>query len=507
MKMSIKPSNQEALVFAFKYAVSGFLVIAIALSAGCAVIPSRSSATVQPQPPTEAPYATAQNAATVTAAALEGYYATVQAETQTAIEARATVSPFPTALPAKVIQGWPAVATGERDGLTLTVQLPKDSYLAGEGGLAEVEIGNDGPETVFILGNGRDPSSLVLLDELGQQPDPWPFSFASRLMGGPRYMQKLVPGDVLAKTIQFQIPSTAHDLSSQDLYVWAETRFSRLMNSEGPDNLWMRLEAGPLKLGVYLPDRAHHLNVNWQVDRNGWRLTIKDGNGQVPAGKIWGEIGLASANTLCTGPLPNHHPAPGMWTSSWSEFSLPPIPAKAEEITGGWVAAEGYVTATFLQTLPGDGDAGQMLGWSYHGPQRENYATLKAAQAAVSFPLFGLSPALDGSTLQNVRIERCCGKEPTQITAEQQVKMPNGDWVALTQMAPSGNYASAGWGIARYDSEARQFNIHGTTGYAIERFGWWYLDWKVGQMGLELRAPVNRSLTELGSIARKISTQ
>ncbi len=126
---------------------------------------------------------------------------------------------------------------------------------------------------------------------------------------------------------------------------------------------------------------------------------------------------------------------------------------------------------------------------------------------ALSFPLLGLSPVLVGSTLQNVRIERCCGKEPTEITVDPQVKMPDGTWIVLTQMAPSGTYASAGWGIARYDWEARQFDIHGTTGYAIERFGWWYLDWKVGQMGLELRAPVNLSLTELVSIALKISNQ
>lgn len=477
-------------------------VLVVVLGAAMACSPPS-----QQKAPTEAPSATAKSAATVTAAALEGYYATVQAQTQTAIQARATASPFPTALLPTVMHGWPASARGQRDGLILTVRLPKDTYLAGEGGLADVEIRNNGPETVFINGSGTDLASLALVDQFGEEPDPWPFSFAGHLIGGPPYMQKLVPGDVLTKTIQFQIPPAAHNSLPRDLYLWAETSFSRLESSEGPDNLWMRLEAGPLRLVVYLPDRAHHLSVDWQVDRNQWRLSVKDGNGQVPTGKIWGEIGLASANTLCAGPLPNHHPAPAIWTSSWSEFSLPPIPANAEEITGGWVAAGGYVTATFLRILPGEGDAGQMLGWSYPGPQRDNYTTLKAAQAAVSFPLFGLSPVLDGSTLQNVRIERCCGKEPTEITVDQQVKMPDGTWIVLTQMAPSGNYASAGWGIARYDWEARQLDIHGTTGYAIERFGWWYLDWKVGQMGLELRAPVNLSLTELVSIARKISTQ
>ena len=480
-----------------KYPLRMALACALCLASACRPAAAQS--------PSEAPTATAEAEATVTPAAVEGYYATIQAETQTAIEARATASPFPTALPAKVIQGWPAVATGQRDGLTLTVRLPKDSYWAGEGGLAEVEIRNDGPETVFILGNGRDLASMALLDQLGQQPDLWPFSFASRLTGGPRYMQKLVPGDVLAKTIQFQIPPTARDLSSQDLYLWAETRFSRLMNSEGPDNLWMRLEAGPLKLGVYLPDRAHHLNVNWQVDRNQWRLSVKSATGQVPSGKMWGEIGIASSNMLSAGPLRGHQPEPGTWTGSWFESSVPPIPDSAQEITGGWVAAEGYVTAVFFGTLPGEGDARQMSGLSYPGPQRQDFSTLNAAQRLVNFHLFALSPLLSGSMLKNVRIERCCGKELTQITAEQQVRMPGGGWIALMQMAPSGDYASAGWGIARYDWEAHQLAIHGETAYAIERFGWWYLDWKVGQMGLELRAPTNMSLTDVLSIARRLS--
>ena len=129
-----------------------------------------------PQPPTEAPTATTNPEATATAAALRADYATLQAQTQTAIEAWATASPFPTALPAKVIQGWPAVATGQRDGSTLTVRLPKDLYWAGEGGLADVEIRNSGPESVFINGSGTDLALLALVDQLGQQPDLWPFS-------------------------------------------------------------------------------------------------------------------------------------------------------------------------------------------------------------------------------------------------------------------------------------------------------------------------------------------
>ncbi len=63
---------------------------------------------VHSEPATDAPSMIAEPSATAAVAALEGYYATVQTETQTAIEARATASPFPTTLSANVIQGWPS---------------------------------------------------------------------------------------------------------------------------------------------------------------------------------------------------------------------------------------------------------------------------------------------------------------------------------------------------------------------------------------------------------------
>ncbi len=469
-----------------------------------ACVPIRSSLSTSPQPPTEAPAATLSHLQpTESVAVPEGFYATRQAGSQATIEARATAFPFPAARPGTVVQGWPSSALGQRDGLELEVRLPKDSYLAGEGGLAEVEIRNNGPETVFVNGSGIDLASLALIDERGRQPDPWPPSFSRYLTGGPPYLQKLVPGDVLDKTLQFQVPPLQQNPPSH-LFLWAETRFSRPEpgNPEGADNLWLRLEAGPIDLNVTTPDPSKYLRVDWRLDRTGWHLGVKNAADRVPPGPFWGEIGAASPNSLCSGPLHGEQSAPGAWAGSWNEYSLP---VGSQIIAEGWIATDGYVTAVFIQTLPGEGDAGQMLGLYDLGPKRENFSTLGAAQATLDFPILALSPFVIGSTLENVQVERCCGKNPDQTSVEQQVELSSGVWLVLTQIVPSTNYESAGWGQARYDQEARQVEVRGQTGYAIQRFGWWYLDWKVGQMGFELRAPAAwLSIDDLSGIANRL---
>ncbi len=474
--------------------LTGAFILCILLVEGCSTAPAAPS----PAPTLEI------LPATVTAAALEGFYATRQAHYQATIEARATASPFPTALPATLVQGQPSSARGQREGLILEVHLPKDSYLAGEGGLAEVKIHNVGPETVFITGNGSELASLELLDERGRRPDVWPFSF-TRNLPGPAYLQKLVPGDVLTKTLQFQVPpSEQHPLSL--LYFWAEIRFSRptLDNPEGPDNLWLRLEAGPIKLNITPPNSSDYLNVDWMVDRHGWHLSVKSPKGQIPSDRFWGEIGAASSNSVCGGPLRGKQPGPGEWAGSWQECSLA---EGSQIIAGGWIATEGYVTEEFSSTLPGKGNVRQILGLSASEPKRKDFSSVKDAQAAVDFPIFGLAPLLSNSTLENVQIEKCCGKELTSTSVEQQVKLPDGNWMVLTEtVAPT--YANAGWGVARYDWEALQADVRGQTAYAIQRFGWWYLDWKVGETGFELRTPASGlSLADLLTLARQLGAQ
>jgi hypothetical protein len=57
-------------------------------------------------------------------------------------------------------------------------------------------------------------------------------------------------------------------------------------------------------------------------------------------------------------------------------------------------------------------------------------------------------------------------------------------------MVSSERYDGAGWGQARYAPEARPASVVQATGYVIQRFGWWVLDWKVDNVGFELRAPL-----------------
>lgn len=488
-----------------KYSHRILIVLLLCLAVACAPVQFSPNHPVSPQPPTEAPIETADPYATATIVAPEGFYATQQAQSQATIAARATASPFPTAVPGSVVQGQPASALGQRGGLFLEVRLPKDSYLAGEGGLAEVEIRNNSPETVFIYGNGNDLASLELIDEQGRQPEAWPFSFALHRPGLP-YLQKLASGDVLTKTLQFQVPPSEQNPPPL-FYLWAETRFSRPAPDypEGPDNLWLRLEAGPVELRVQSPDPTNHLNVDWQVDRSGWRLSVKNADGQVSPGPFWGEIGAVSPNSLCSGPLRGEQPGRGEWAGSWEDCSFA---ENSQVIAGGWIAAQGYVAGVFSQTLPGEGDAGQMLGLSVTRPKLENYSTLDAAQATLDFPVFPLAPGLNGSSLENVQIERRSGEGASRTTVEQQVRLPGGGWMILTQMSTSASYESAGWGLARYDFEARQVAVRGQTGYVAQRFGCWYLDWKVGEMGFELRAPAAyQSLEDLLEIASRLGAE
>ena len=47
------------------------------------------------------------------------------------------------------------------------------------------------------------------------------------------------------------------------------------------------------------------------------------------------------------------------------------------------------------------------------------------------------------------------------------------------------------WGQARYDGEAQALTVSGQPAYLMQSLGWWTLDWKIGDDGLELRAPVD----------------
>lgn len=127
-----------------------------------------------PAPPTGVP--TPVPAGTATPVTPASAYATQEAASRATMVARATSFPFPTAGPAAVQPGQPASANTRRDGLSLRACLPKDTYLAGESGQAEITLGNDGPETVFVRGFGLHLFRPVLLDEQGHEPESWPWS-------------------------------------------------------------------------------------------------------------------------------------------------------------------------------------------------------------------------------------------------------------------------------------------------------------------------------------------
>lgn len=75
-------------------------------------------------------------------------------------------------------------------------------------------------------------------------------------------------------------------------------------------------------------------------------------------------------------------------------------------------------------------------------------------------------------------------------------------------MVSSTTYESAGWGLARYDWEALREDVRGQAAYVVQRFGWWYLDWKVGDKGFELRTPTAElSLTDLLALAYVLDVQ
>ncbi|MBC7251673.1 MAG: hypothetical protein H5T62_15520 [Anaerolineae bacterium] len=83
--------------------------------------------------------------------------------------------------------------------------------------------------------------------------------------------------------------------------------------------------------------------------------------------------------------------------------------------------------------------------------------------------------------------------------------LPGEVWLELTQMVTTEQYASAGWGRARYEEEARPVMVGQNTGYVIQRFGWWVLDWKVGDTGFELQAPAQAlPLDDLLTIAAAV---
>jgi len=423
-------------------------------------------------------------------------YATQEAARQATVVARATAFPFPTAGPATVQTGQPSIATTWRDGLSFQVRLPKDTYLAGEGGQVEAILRNEGAETVFVRIDGENLFLPVLLDEQGHEPAPWPWS-PMRLLGIPRLPSRLDPGQVITDTLAFQVPP--QEQAAGHAYVlWAETGFSRPApdRPDGWDNLWLHLETGPIRLQVTPPDASQQLVAELEVDRDGWRLRVTDTAGRVPPGPLWGFHEVVSFGIVSTGPLQDS--ADGTWSGAWGERMGQ---SDSQISMRAWVAAPGYVTAAITQTVPGTGDVRRWFsGWE--PPARQPFDSLETAQATLDFPLYRPSWLPTGTVPDGVQVETRASAERRWTNVSQMYRLSDDTWLELIQMVTTEHYASAGWGQARYAPEARLVAVGQNTGYVIQRFGWWVLDWRVRDVGFELRAPVPAlSLDDLLSIA------
>jgi Tol biopolymer transport system component len=452
-----------------------------------------------PAPPTGVP--TFVPAGTSTPFTPAAAYATQEAARQTTVVARATASPFPTAGPATVQTGQPSIATTRRDGLSFELCLPKDTYLAGEGGQAEATLRNDGPETVFVRGDGEHLFLPVLLDEQGHEPVPWPWS-PMRLPGIPYAPRKLEPGQVITDTLNFQVPP--EEQAAGHAYVlWAETSFGRPApdRPEGWDNLWLHLETGPIPLQVTPPDPSQQLVAELEADRDGWRLQVTDTSGRVPPGPLWGFHEVVSFGTTATGPLRDS--TDGMWSGAWGER----VSQSDSQISmRAWVAAPGYVTAAITQTVPGTGDVSSWFG-AWEPPTPQTFDSLETAQATLDFPLYRPGWLPTGTVLDGVQVETRTSGERRWTDVSQMYRLPDNTWLELIQMVTTDHYASAGWGEARYAWEARPVTIGQNTGYVIQCFNWWVLDWKCDDVGLELRAPVQAlSLENLLAIATGVKS-
>jgi len=428
-------------------------------------------------------------------------YATQEAARQATVVARATASPFPTAGPATVQTGQPSVATTRRDGLSFELRLPKDTYLASEGGQAEAILRNEGPETVFVRGDGENLFLPVLLDEQGHEPLPWPWS-PMVLPGIPYEPRKLEPGQAITETLNFQVPP--EEQAAGHAYVlWAETSFGRPApdRPEGWDNLWLHLETGPIPLQVTPPDAWQQLVAELEADRDGWRLQVTDTSGRVPPGPLWGFHEIVSFDTTATGPLQDS--ADGTWSGAWGGRMSQ---SDSQISMRAWVAAPGYVTAAITQTVPGTGDVGSWFG-AWEPPTPQTFGSLETAQATLDFPLYRPGWLPTGTVLDGVQVETRTSGERRWTDVSQMYRLPDNTWLELIQMVTTDHYASAGWGEARYAWEARPVTIGQNTGYIIQRFNWWVLDWKCDDVGLELRAPVQAlSLENLLAIATGVKS-
>ncbi len=413
--------------------------------------------------------------------------------------ARATASPFPTARVVTVKSGAPASATAQRDGLSFAVELPKDSFLEGENGRAQITLRNEGPETLMIYGDGHNPAQVILLDQRGHDPTPYPwFSILFPVSAGPPYMRKLAPGQVLTATMSFQLPPS-EQAANHNYVLWAWTRFSRLTpdNPDEPDRIGLRLETGPIPLHLAAPDASQQLIAQLQVDRKGWQLSVRDARGQVPKHPLWGGL-LAGTSNILQGKVLEDN-AQGEWSGGW-DLRMD----EARIVVHAWIAAPGYAIAAITQTVPGGDNGRTPLDEPWSAPPKV-FTSRESAQAEVGFPLYVPKTLPPNAALDHVEVETIDYDHNRRTNTTQSYRVGRSGWFELMQVNWTDPSESGGWGRACCSSELQHPTIAGARAYLVTQFDWWVLDWKIGDVGLELQAPAQIiSREQLLNIAQSV---
>ncbi|MCC7352309.1 MAG: hypothetical protein IT330_01025 [Anaerolineae bacterium] len=446
--MAETSSGQKATIARW-FCLFGLLVVALAAVA-CA--PKRSgqaltTPTVIPLPATVPPAPAISTQATLPPSQQPApirespeAYSTRYAAHETEMVIRATTSPFPTPAPVTVQVGPPAFALVRRDDLSLHVQLPKNTYLAGEGGRGEVTLRNDSPETIYFYCQHYECFRLVVLDERGHQPAPWPFLSSMRFgFGRPA---ELAPGQTYTQTLTFQIPPE-EQVAGHAYVLWAEAEVSR--EAGRFDRLLLRLEAGPIPLRVVPPDAQQRLQIELQANGTGWRVRATDANGQVPSGPLWGMLDAASSHGSSSGLLRDS--ADGTWSFSWDM-------GEAGLNVRVWVAAPGYVTAAANYIAPGptpEPEGGTIVS---EPAVSQDFPSLAAAEAAFQLRIHRPGRLPDGAVLDTVHVNispeqrhcettglsgnsmRCSPIVPQCANVLQVYRLPGEAWLELSQMSP-----------------------------------------------------------------------
>jgi hypothetical protein len=203
------------------------------------------------------------------------------------------------------------------------------------------------------------------------------------------------------------------------------------------------------------------------------------------------------------GPLQDS--ADATWSGSWEGFRL--VAGEGIILMRAWVAAPEYAIVPIVKAVPDDAPAEEIARRlaPWEPPTRRTFESIEATQAALGFPLYRphLLPA--DMLLDSVTIETGLHDASLQMNVRQMYRLPDDDWLELIQLIARENVDYAGWGQARYASEARTVTVNEATGFLVRRFGWWVLDWKVAGTGFELRAPATAlSLDELLAIAAAV---